>query len=61
VLWCRRLWKRRALAQRVLQVDGYAVLFEQVGEGFIRQFLDGGHAVAGKLLQLVESVIIERD
>ncbi len=37
------------------------MLFEQVGEGFIRQFLDGRHSIAGKLLQLVESVVIEGD
>jgi len=37
------------------------VLFEQVGEGFIRQFLDGCHSITGKLLQLVESVVIEVD
>ena len=53
--------ERRAFAQRVLQVDGNAVLPEQVGEGFIRQFLNRCHPVARKLLQLVERVVVEGD
>ena len=34
---------------------------EQIGECFVRQLLDGRHAVARQLLQLVESVVIEGD
>jgi hypothetical protein len=52
---------RRALAQRVLQVDRNAVLFQHVGKCFIRQFLDRCHPVASKLFQLVESVVVEGD
>ncbi len=52
---------RRALAKRVLQVDGNAVFFEHVGESFIGQFLDRRHPVAPKLRQFVESVVVEGD
>jgi hypothetical protein len=37
------------------------VLFEQIGKGFIRQFLKRRHPVAAKLLELVESVVVEVD
>src|SRR5258708_15479892 len=57
----RRLRKRCPLAERVLQVDGNAVLPEQIGEGLVRQLLDGRHPVAAELLQLVESVVVEGD
>jgi len=57
----RPLGQRCTSAERFLQVDGNAVLAEQIGEGFIRQFLDRRHAVAAKLLQLVESVVVEGD
>jgi hypothetical protein len=53
--------ERRAFAECVLQVDGNAVLPEQVGEGFIRQFLKGSHPVTAQLLQLVESILVELD
>jgi hypothetical protein len=51
----------RALAQRVFQVDGDAVLPEQIGERFVGQFLDRRHAVAPQLGQLVERVLVEGD
>jgi hypothetical protein len=59
VLLRRRLRKRRALVQRILEVDGYPVFFQYVGEGFVCQFLDRRHAIASKLLELVEGVIVE--
>ena len=37
------------------------MLPEQVGEGFIRQFLNRCHSVAPKLLQLVEGIVVEGD
>jgi hypothetical protein len=37
------------------------VLFEQIGEGFVRQFLKGRHPVARKLRQFVRCVVIEGD
>ena len=52
---------RSALAQRILQVDGNAVLSEQIGEGFVGQFLNIRHPVARQLLQLVECVIVKGD
>ena len=47
--------------QRILEVDGNAVLLEQVGKGFVGQFLKRPHPVACKLGQLVERVIVEGD
>jgi hypothetical protein len=52
---------RYALAQRVLQIDRDAVLLEDVGERFVRQLLDSRHSLATRLLQLVESVVVEGD
>ena len=37
------------------------MLPEQIGECFVRQFLNGAHPVARQLLQLVESIIVEGD
>jgi len=37
------------------------VLPEQVGKGFVRQFLKGPHPVARKLGELVERVVVEGD
>jgi PAS domain S-box-containing protein len=37
------------------------VLPEQIGEGFVREFLNGPHPVARQLLQLVEGVVVEVD
>ena len=37
------------------------MLFEQVGERFVRQFLKARHPVASKLLQLVEGVVVKGD
>jgi hypothetical protein len=37
------------------------MLLQQVGERFIRQFLNRCHPVAPKLGQLVQRVLIERD
>ena len=34
---------------------------EKIGEGFVRQFLDGRHPVAPQLLQFVESIVVEGD
>ena len=53
--------ERCALAQRVLQIDGNAVLLEHIGECFVRQFLNGRHPVAAELLQLVESIVVKGD
>jgi len=61
ILLRRCLRKRSTLAQRVLQVDWNAVLPKQIGERFIRQLLNGRHAIAPQLLQLVEGVIVEGD
>lgn len=47
--------------QRVLEVDGYPVFFQNVGERLVRQFLDRRHTIASKLLELVEGVIVESD
>ena len=47
--------------QRILEVDGNAVLLEQVSKGFVGQFLKRPHAVACKLGQLVERIIVEGD
>jgi hypothetical protein len=57
----RRRGQRRALAQRVLEVDRNAVLLEQIGERLVRQFLNSPHPVARELLQLVERIVIEGD
>ena len=56
-----RLGQRCALAQRVLQIDGYTVLSQQIGEGFVRQFLKGRHPVSRELFKFVEGVVVERD
>jgi hypothetical protein len=37
------------------------VLLQDVGERFVRQFLDGGHPVAPELLQLFEGLVVEGD
>jgi hypothetical protein len=37
------------------------VLFEQIGEGFVRQFLKGRHPVSRELRQFVRCVVIEGD
>jgi len=50
-----------ALSERVLEVDGDAMLPEQVAKGFVSQFLKIRHPVARELLELVESIIIEGD
>jgi hypothetical protein len=50
-----------ALSERVLEVDGNAVLPEQIGKGFVRQLLKIRHPVARELLQLVESVVVKGD
>src|SRR5262249_17129402 len=51
----------RALAQRVLQVDRDAVFLQEIGEGFIRQFLERRHAVARQLLEFRGGVVVEGD
>jgi hypothetical protein len=53
--------KSRTLAQRILQVDGDAVLLQEIGERFIGQFLNRRHPVASQLLELVEHIFVERD
>src|SRR6201984_2049846 len=50
-----------ALAQRVFQVGRYAVFFQKICEGFARQILEGLHAVARELLELVERILVEFD
>ena len=50
-----------ALSQRILQVDGNAVLPQQVGKGLVGQFLKRRHPVARKLGELVERVVVEGD
>jgi hypothetical protein len=50
-----------ALAKCVLQVDGNAVLPEQIPKRFIRQFLKIRHPVARELLKLIERVIVKGD
>jgi hypothetical protein len=37
------------------------MLLENIGESFVRQFLNGRHPVAPQLLQLVESIVVEGD
>ena len=37
------------------------MLFEQVGEGLVRELLQRTHAVARQLLQLLERVVVELD
>jgi hypothetical protein len=55
------LRKPRALSQRILKVDGNAVLLEQVRKGFVGQFLKCRHPVAPKLGELVERVLVGGD
>jgi hypothetical protein len=38
-----------------------AVLLQEVGKGFVGQFLDGRHPVARGLLELVERFVVEGD
>jgi hypothetical protein len=37
------------------------VLLQDVGERFVRQFLDRGHPVAPELFQLFEGLVVEGD
>jgi hypothetical protein len=37
------------------------VLLQEIGERFVREFLNSAHPVARELLQFVESVVIEGD
>src|SRR4051812_7009161 len=64
ICWsCRRRWigVSRTFAQRVLEVDRDAVLFQHVGKSLVRQFLDRRHPVAAELLQLGEGIFVEFD
>jgi hypothetical protein len=61
VILHRRFANSSALSERVLEVDGNAVLPEQIAKGFVRQFLKIRHPVARELLELIEGIIIEGD
>lgn len=37
------------------------MLSKQVGKGFVGQFLEGPHSVAGELPQLVERIVVKGD
>jgi hypothetical protein len=50
-----------ALSERVLEVDGNAVLLEQIAESLVGQLLKIRHPVARELLEFVESVIVKGD
>src|ERR1035437_5090149 len=51
VLWPSRLLLLNAGAspQRLLQIDWHAILLEQIGEGFLREFLQRRHPVPADL------------
>src|SRR5450830_809525 len=53
VLWPSRLLLLNAGAspQRLLQIDWHAMLLEQIGEGFLREFLQRRHPVPADLRQ----------
>jgi hypothetical protein len=44
-----------------LQIDGHAVLLQQIGEGLVSELLRGRHAITPKLRQLIQRVVIECD
>jgi hypothetical protein len=49
------------LPQRRLEVDRPAVLAEEIGEGFVSEFLEVPHAVFGKQVEGVPGFLVELD
>src|SRR5450759_2560200 len=61
VLWPSRLLLLNAGAspQRLLQIDWHAMLLEQIGEGFLREFLQRRHPVPAELRQRGHRLVVE--
>jgi len=61
LVWRRRFRCRRTLAQGILEVDGNAVLLQQVRKRLVGQFLKSRHAIARELPQFIERIVVEGD